>query len=282
MFNSDLKKQSLKRLEDATKKYKSITELVQTNSLQLLNSRKPASDLINKVEEYINTLANTPKEFNSKIEEIKINIRSFSALLDLEFEDDKNKKISGSIVGGGIAAGVGVAAFAPTAAMAFATTFGTASTGTAIATLAGAAQTSAALAYLGGGALVAGGGGMAAGNALLALAGPVGWAIGGAALVGGGLLTSSKNKKIAAKAENEAIEIEKQISVFSAINTEIKEIITLTDHQKSGLQKQLDIVKGFRLTNYMDFSSTQKYELGSLANNTLSLSKLLNRKIGQH
>jgi hypothetical protein len=280
MFNSDLKKQSLKRLENATKKYKSMTELVQTNSLQLLNSRKPASDLIRKMEEYINTLVNTPKEFNSKIEEIKINIRSFSALLDLEFEDEKNKKISGSIVGGGIAAGVGVAAFAPTAAMAFATTFGTASTGTAIATLAGAAQTSAALAYLGGGALVAGGGGMAAGNALLALAGPVGWAIGGAAIVGGGLLTNAKNKKIAAKAENEAIEIEKQIFVFSAINTEIKEIITLTDHQKSGLQKQLDIVKGYRLTNYMDFSTTQKFELGSLVNNTLSLSKLLNRKIG--
>ena len=72
--------------------------------------------------------------------------------------------------------------------MGIATTFGVASTGTAISTLSGAAATNAALAWLGGGALAAGGGGMAAGNALLALAGPVGWAIAGVALLSSGIL----------------------------------------------------------------------------------------------
>ncbi|MGW8444460.1 hypothetical protein ACWGXJ_26515 [Paenibacillus sp. S33] len=43
---------------------------------------------------------------------------------------------------------MGVAAFGPTVALAIATTFGTASTGTAIATLSGAAATNAALAWL--------------------------------------------------------------------------------------------------------------------------------------
>ena len=62
--------------------------------------------------------------------------------------------------------------------MGIATTFGVASTGTAISALSGAAATNAALAWLGGGALAVGGGGMAAGNAFLALAGPVGCAIG--------------------------------------------------------------------------------------------------------
>ena len=70
----------------------------------------------------------------------------------------------------GAMAGAGIAAFGPTAAMAVATTFGTASTGTAIATLSGAAATNAALAWLGGGALAVGGGGMAAGEAFLAMA----------------------------------------------------------------------------------------------------------------
>lgn len=42
---------------------------------------------------------------------------------------------------------------------------------------------------------------MAAGEAFLAMAGPVGWAIGGAALVGSGLMVNSKNKKVAQKAE---------------------------------------------------------------------------------
>ena len=80
--------------------------------------------------------------------------------------------------------------------MGIATTFGVASTGTAISTLSGAAATNAALAWLGGGALAAGGGGMAAGNALLALAGPVGWAIAGVALITSGLLFfKSKNDK---------------------------------------------------------------------------------------
>ena len=52
-----------------------------------------------------------------------------------------------------------------------ASTFGVASTGTAIATLSGAAATNATLATLGGGALTIGGGGMAAGATLLATAG---------------------------------------------------------------------------------------------------------------
>ena len=75
----------------------------------------------------------------------------------------------------GVGAGVAVVTLGPTAAMGIATTFGVASTGTAISALSGAAAANAALAWLGGGALAVGGGGMAAGSAFLALAGPVGW-----------------------------------------------------------------------------------------------------------
>ena len=82
----------------------------------------------------------------------------------------------------------------PSAAMAVATTFGTASTGTAISALSGAAATNAALAWLGGGAIAAGGGGMAAGSTLLALAGPVGWGVSGCVLVGSGLYLNNRNK----------------------------------------------------------------------------------------
>ncbi len=85
----------------------------------------------------------------------------------------------------------------PTVAMGVATTFGVASTGTAISALSGAAATNAALAWLGGGALAVGGGGMAAGEAFLALAGPVGWAIAGVSLIASGLFfwKSSSDKK---------------------------------------------------------------------------------------
>lgn len=93
---------------------------------------------------------------------------------------------------------------APTAAMWVATTFGTASTGTAISALSGAAATNAALAWLGGGALAAGGGGMAAGQALLALAGPVGWGLAGVSIFTSVLLFWRKNEKYK-KAKNKKL-----------------------------------------------------------------------------
>lgn len=63
---------------------------------------------------------------------------------------------AGTGAAAGVGAGVATLAFGPSAAMAFATTFGTASTGTAISSLSGAAATNAALAWLGGGVAVDG------------------------------------------------------------------------------------------------------------------------------
>jgi hypothetical protein len=63
----------------------------------------------------------------------------------------------------GISSGVGTAL----GTWALVSSFGTASTGTAIGTLSGAAMTNATLAWLGGGAVAAGGGGIAAGTAVL-------------------------------------------------------------------------------------------------------------------
>lgn len=103
----------------------------------------------------------------------------------------------GTVTGAVVAStGVAVAVVGPPAAMAVATTVGVASTGTAISALSGAAATSAALAWLGGGTLAAGGGGMAAGSAFLALAGPVGWAIGGAAVVVTGAFILSQHLEL--------------------------------------------------------------------------------------
>ena len=93
---------------------------------------------------------------------------------DLEYIE-KSLKVGdiliGSIKGSGTAVMAGAGA-AP-AALWLVTTFGTASTGTAISTLSGAAATNAALAVLGGGTIATGGGGMAAGTAFLATLGPI-------------------------------------------------------------------------------------------------------------
>lgn len=147
-----------------------------------------------KLKGYINILANNLKQFDKTFSEYRAEFQTFNEIIvAIEKEAAKVNTRAGT----GAAAGVGVAAFAPSAAMVIATTFGTASTGTAISTLSGVAATNAALAWIGGGALVTGSGGMVAGEAFLALAGPVGWAIGGTALMAAGLFARSRNRAIA-------------------------------------------------------------------------------------
>ena len=163
--------------------------------------------------------------------------------------------------------------------MGIATTFGTASTGTAIATLSGAAQTNAALAWLGGGALVAGGGGMCAGETFLAMAGPVGWAIGGVALVGGAALASSKNKKVAEKAETKCKEIKKETNKIEEIKEKIKEEIRAIVHLNDDVDKLLKKLNCNNKINYKLFTKNEKEELMVLMNTAESLSKRIGVKI---
>lgn len=210
MFNSGLKKECLNELKYAKKVLDERISEVERFSVDLHEFREKNVELIKRVNTFVNRIANSPKEFDISVKQIEVNLSSFNKAFDIFEQDKMNTNIQGGIAGAGVAAGVGVAAFGPTAAMAIATTFGTASTGTAIATLSGAAATNAALAWLGGGALVAGGAGMAGGSTLLAMAGPVGWAIGGTALLGSGLLANSKNKKIAQEAYDMTVKVEKE------------------------------------------------------------------------
>ena len=160
--------------------------------VQLFIERTRSVDMIGLVEVLVNSIANRPKSFDSEFDEIRTNRAVFLNACDFGERQLQAAREAAGGAGAGIAAGASVAFMAPTAAMWIATTFGTASTGTAISALTGAAAESAALAWLGGGALTAGGGGIAAGNALLAMAGPVGWTIAGATLLSSILIFSKK------------------------------------------------------------------------------------------
>lgn len=280
MLNSKVKKEAVAEYERASKEYAKMGERVQANAVNLLERRKQSAASIKKIETYINSIANTPKEFDSSIEEVNIHLEKFRSILDIKYDEVKANQISGGIAGAGAAVGVGVAALGPTAAMAAATTFGVASTGTAISALSGAAATNAALAWIGGGAVAAGGGGMVAGNAFLALAGPVGWAIGGTAIVGGALFANKKNKEIAIKAYKETVNVIKNMKVLEAANIEITELFTLTGEHNSNLNTQLTLLN-HAPNDYQKFTIEQKKEIGSLVHNTLSLSKLINKKVGK-
>ena len=158
-----------KELQRTGKQYDEAYALVSTAGEGLLAQRQNAVKLIEDVENLVNSMARHPKSFETDIQEINIQKEQFKDTIEYGIEQRKALETSATSAGAGVAAGAAVASMAPTAAMWVATTFGTASTGTAISALSGAAATNAALAWLGGGALAAGGGGMAAGHALLAL-----------------------------------------------------------------------------------------------------------------
>ena len=281
MLNSDLKSRALSALKSAVQEYESVFARVTAKSEELYKQRcETANYIIQACEDYINTLANSPKEFDKSVAKFKAEYQRFAQLAkEIEVEARKHEQVSGSVAGAGVATGAGVAAFGPTAAMAIATTFGTASTGTAISALSGAAATNAALAWLGGGTLVAGGGGMAAGNALLALAGPIGWAIGGFALAGGAFLANQKNAEIAEKATQETVKAKSATKQLLAAEQEIDRLIRLTQEHADGISQQLKSLVKAALNDYRRFTQSQKETLAALINNIQSLSKLLNQKI---
>ena len=182
-------------------------------------------------------------------------------------------------VGAGLAAGASVAFMAPSAAMWVATTFGTASTGTAISTLSGVAAQNAALAWLGGGALSAGGGGIAAGNAFLAMAGPVGWSIAGATLLTSIVLFAKKRTKLN-KQKNEEIEsVKKNTEQVKEVDADLKELLDETISIRDGVNGSFTSNLDMYGKDYASFSDEQKKSLGALVNNTKALSALLGKVI---
>ena len=280
VLNAGYKKEAIRKCEEAGKAYKIEYENTIKKSTELHENKEGAVRILKDVETFINLLANKPREIEKIASEVAGRRNAFEKEVEqLAIEAKEADKMGKGIAGGGLLAGAGVAAFGPTAAMGIATTFGTASTGTAIATLAGAAQTNAALAWLGGGALTAGGAGMAGGQAFLAMAGPVGWAIGGAALVGGGLLANSKNKKIAEKAEVQTREIKTETMKVSKIKTkilaEIKAVVPLCD----GVNRTLNGLKCTGKRDYKFFTDDEKDALMELMNSSEALSKRIGVKI---
>jgi len=279
MFNHEYKKEAQDRLRRAVEKYQRDCEYLQNAAGSLYQTRvNRGVEIIKLCENYINTLANSPKEFSKVVTKLKFQLKEITGK-DWDLIYSAHNSNVAAAGGAGVMAGAGVACFGPAAAMAIATTFGTASTGTAIASLSGAAAVNAALAWLGGGALTVGGGGMVAGNALLALAGPIGWGIGGVALAGSALWKSSENEKIGDEANNRALEIEGDTAKVNITKKEVNllegETVKLANLIHSGLQ---DFKQNAPL-NYLNFSQALKQRLGTLINSITSLSESIKKTV---
>ena len=281
MFNSPARREAIKGLDRSVKNHETVRKQVERASMGLLEQRqRAAAEVIKPVEEYINLLANSPKEFDKTVAQFRIELNRFAETVrHIEADAQRSTRIGSSTGAAGAIAGVGVAALGPSAAMAIATTFGTASTGTAISALSGAAATNAALAWLGGGAIVAGGGGMAGGSALMALAGPVGWGIGSVALVGSGLYLNSRNKRYAREASEQRIKVEAEVRSLQTANREIEGFHRRTRTHVEGCLTELGWLKGYAGGDYQCFSEGQKQRLAALINHIRSLSELLTKEV---
>lgn len=244
---------------------------------------------INKLGEYTNDLyaslieiqtlfdhiRNVPEENKLKYEKLKairVNWKQQAEKIELEYKKAEVKAAGQGVVG--IGAGVAVVALGPSVAMGIATTFGVASTGTAISALSGAAATNAALAWLGGGALAAGGGGMAAGSAFLALAGPVGWTIAGLSIVASGLMFF---KTISDKERLENIYTlisNRDIKLYELAIVELSERIKRIIDETGKLADAILKIESFG-TDYYQMTEEQQYTLGAYVNLMESATTLL-------
>lgn len=281
MFNVELKKEALRIHEETLVRYNNSYEKMKNECENLYNVRGQAIKVIKMNQNVINSIANTPKEFDTTLGKIGKELTKFN-----DTEEYAKKAYNASVqaginIAGGAAAGLGVASMAPTALMSIATTFGTASTGTAISTLSGCVAQKAALAWIGitFAGFAAEGAGMAAGQAFLALAGPIGWGI-TAVSTGVSLISlSNKNKELADKAVNEAKEISIARESLDEVAEKVNSLRAKTDILYTDMDKQRVKILKFLNADYLSLEDEDKYFLGTLVNNTLSLSVLLNETV---
>lgn len=227
------------------------------------------------IQDQFDKIRNIPSDKQREYEHIKEVRLKWKQQVDKickDYRDDQVRVAGAGIAGAGL--GVGVVALGPTAAMSIATTFGVASTGTAISTLSGAAATNAALAWLGGGTLAAGGGGMAGGTALILLTGPVGWTIAGVALAGSGLLIW-KNKSDKDRLEKIFLNISKRdCKTYDLAIVELVERIKRIIEETNMLSAAIVEIGSFG-TDYTQMTKQQQYTLGSYFNLMKSTTQLL-------
>lgn len=219
--------------------------------------------LTNIQEEFdkVQNIPNEEKMWYEELKQIRLNWKNQVDEIIKKYEEIKNKDaVAAGVAGVGIGAGVAVAALGPGVAMGIATTFGVASTGTAISALSGVAAMNAGLAWLGGGALVAGGGGMAAGEAFLALMGPIGLAIAGVGVIAGGLLFW-KNKNDQKCLENLFIRISnRDLKSFELAINELDDRIKQIDNGNIELKFAIRVIPNLGL-DYNKMTEEQQQEL---------------------
>ena len=278
-----------KDLEDAQKKYQMTIKDCQSEqkrlnklTMELYSLRKEALKSMQALDAYVSSLDNCPEVLRKGTKRALKDADAIREAWDFEnaphaVNAESTNVADASMMGAAVAGGA-VAMGGPAAAMAIATTVGTASTGTAISSLGGAAAANAALAWLGGGAVAAGGTGMAGGTALLWAIGPIGWGIAGAASIG--LVVASTLKK---KKNDQAIaEIREYTSECDDMLYKIRDLINrvqiIKDRTRTAREKIGTSRLGHCLNDYNNENFRQE-RLFEMVNEAKNLGKLMKQSV---
>ena len=267
------------QLVHAIDEYNYVYTRMSDKGTSLYIQRERSVDVIKNVENLVNSIANHPKEFDASISDIATLRENFKNACDYAKQELEMAQKSAVSVGAGAAGGAAVAAIAPSAAMWIATTFGTASTGTAISALSGAAATNAALAWLGGGAAAAGGGGMAAGHALLALAGPVGMGIAGVSLLTSIVLFANKKAKLDKEKKEEIQSVLENTASLKVIDEKIKLLLDQTEQLRESANSMYGKCLISFGRDFLSLTDEAQTQLGTLINETKALAALLEKGV---
>ena len=280
MFHGEEREAAVERMNKEYKQMERHQKNVIRSSEHLYRERDRLKKSVFTMWDLINSFREKPTELNVTLKKVKIEYDRYEDLIsEAEVQADELEKVYGGAVSA-VAIGGGVAALGPSVAMSIATTFGTASTGTAISALSGVAARNAALAWLGGGTLAAGGGGTALGSTILGLAGPVGWGIAAAGIVGGSLMANGKNKKAIAQANEATKKIEAQSKILEGTAEEIRILRRQTSKFTSEMNSARLRVERFN-RNFNELSETEQDRIVAIVNNVFSASKMLNKTVGQ-
>ena len=272
----DLEKKKLE-FETVKNLYLREGDSISSDSITLFECRKDSVRCIQRVKSYIDRLTNCPPEIQKGIAKALSYTDNFRETMQWEIDAEQSYSVSSSSIKGanasnigigGVAAGATIATMGPAAAMAIATTFGTASTGVAISSLGGIAATNAALAWLGGGAIAAGGAGMVGGSALLALAGPIGWGLAGVAALG-------TNSKAIEEIEKLIHELNGKLEILRPKHQKLLRLLSST----KALNKKVELDRFLTAPNDYRSEDYPKEELVEIVNNCKTIGKMVNETI---
>lgn len=263
------------KLQQAQDNVQAAINLTNITIEDLGNHTKKLYESLTKIQDLFDNIRNIPSDEKfeyKKLKKEKAAWKEQAENIEKEYNEAFVKNTRAGAAGAGL--GFAVVTLGPKAAMGVATTFGLASTGTAISALGGAAATNAALAWLGGGALVAGGGGMAAGQAFLTMAGPVGWSIAAISLAASGLFFWKNNRDKKHLENLFAVISHRDVKSYELAIVEILDRIKRIDDESEKLDEAIENINTFGL-DYDLMTEKQQYTLGSYLNLMLSATQLL-------